>query len=857
MRLQLYPTSKYLVLIILIVLGYPVQAQIKGIVKDASSNEPLSFISVFYEGTTLGTATVNNGRFSIARKAGQNELTFSAIGYKTQKVKLTQPNKLIEVKLQPDEFTLEEVVVKPSRQKYSRKNNPAVELMRKVIESKKHLELEENDYYQFDKYQKMKSSLNDLTEEKLSKGLYKNFNLNPENLEKSEISDNYILPISIQETNSKVVYRKKPRSKKEYVEGVRSVGLDQFISSGELLTTMIADVFTEVNIYKNEMRLLNRRFISPISDHAISFYKYFIMDTVKIEQKDYTHLTFVPQNSQDFGFTGHIYIATDSTYAVKRCRMNLPYHTGVNFVTGMNIVQEFDQLKDGSWILDKDIMTADMEAVNFVQGIQIERTTLYDNYSFEPIPEEKFKQQSSVIKLAEAGRRSQTYWDETRQEPLTQHEEDLGGSIEKVSKAPAFKYIIFVASLLFENHMETNRKGRPNKFDIGPVNTFISSNHIDGTRFRFGGRTTAALNPQWFLSGYGAYGLRDKRWKYAGELTYTFKPREFYPWEYPMHSMSFAYRNEVESPMDKFLDTDKDNVFVALKAFPVDQMLYVRQGSLSYNYENYGGLLVRVDATRRNEKAAGELQFIKNDGLKTVVEDFATSQIGINLRYAPGELYVNTKQRRKLVHKDVPVFTLSHVLGIKGFIASNYNTNITEASIWNRFWLSSWGKLDMKFKMGAQWNTVPFPLLIIPTANLSYTTQNNEAFNLLRNMEFFNDRYVALSLIYDMNGKLLNRIPLIHRLKWREIFKIKALYGNLTDKNNPYKSKNSELFLFPTRKGEVTSFVMKRNIPYIEATVGIYNIFKLLQIEYVRRLTYLDNPGATKHGIRIMLNMGF
>lgn len=230
--------------------------------------------------------------------------------------------------------------------------------------------------------------------------------------------------------------------------------------------------------------------------------------------------------------------------------------------------------------------------------------------------------------------------------------------------------------------------------------------------------------------------------------------------------------------------------------------------------------------------------------------------MGLTLRYAPGETFVNTKQRRRPVSLDAPIFTLSHTTGFKGVLGGEYNFNLTEASIWKRFWLSSWGKVDVTLKGGAQWNTVPFPLLILPAANLSYITQK-ETFNLINNMEFLNDRYASLALTYDMNGKLFNRIPLIKKLKWREVFRFRALYGNLTEKNNPFKSNNPELFDFPQRDGSYTSYVMDPKVPYLEASVGIYNIFKLLHIEYVRRLTYLNHPGINKQGIRFMIQVVF
>jgi hypothetical protein len=205
----------------------------------------------------------------------------------------------------------------------------------------------------------------------------------------------------------------------------------------------------------------------------------------------------------------------------------------------------------------------------------------------------------------------------------------------------------------------------------------------------------------------------------------------------------------------------------------------------------------------------------------------------------------------------MPVYTLSHTAGFKDVLGGEYNFNFTEATIWKRFWLSSWGHVDATLKAGAQWNKVPFPLLIMPAANLSYITQQ-ETFMLINSMEFLNDRYASLAVTYEMNGKLFNRIPLIKHLKWREVFRFRTLWGTLTDKNNPYvRTGDPELFRFPMRGGEPSAFVMDPKVPYMEISVGVYNVFKLLHIEYVRRLNYLDHPGINRDGVRFMILMRF
>ena len=760
--------------------------------------------------------------------------------------------------MRPDDIMLDEVVVKPKREKYSRKNNPAVELMKKVIAHKNNNKLSENDYYQYNKYQKITMSLNDVTPEMLEKGMYKKMPFLKDQIELCEETNKFILPISVDETASQKIYRKHPKSEKTIIKGMSSTGVNELFATGDMLSTVLKDVFTDVNIYDNDIRLLQYPFISPISSSdAISFYKFYIMDTTFVDKDKCFHLTFVPNNSQDFGFTGHLYVLADSSYTVKKCTMNLPKKSGVNFVDNMDIIQEFEQLPNGEWVLKTDDMIVEMTLMKIMQGFQIRRTTRYSDYAFDELPQQLFKRKGAEIKEADAMMRGDDFWNQYRPVPLTQTESSMDMLVKRLEQMPGFKYVIFVLKAFIENFVETGTKDNPSKVDIGPVNTMISNNYIDGLRLRMSAQTTANLNPHLFLKGYYAYGFKDHRSKYMGEVEYSFNKKEYLPREFPKNSITFSYQYDVMSPTDKFLKTDKDNVFVSFKTSTVDQMSYVRNIALKYENETQFGLKTTVEVKHSTDEPTGGLAYITNDDQKTLVPEIQTMEASLAFRYAPGETFVNTKQRRIPVSFDAPVFTLSHTAGFKGVLGGEYNYNLTEIGLYKRFWFSSWGKIDMFVKGGAQWNKVPFPLLIMPAANLSYILQR-ETFNLINNMEFLNDRYASLDVSWDLNGKIFNRIPLLKKLKWREAIGFKMLYGHLTDKNNPMKHPgDSELFLFPTRDGRPTSFVMDPKTPYMECSVGIHNIFKILHIDYVRRLNYLDHPDANKWGVRFMVMMTF
>ncbi|NBH66595.1 DUF5686 and carboxypeptidase-like regulatory domain-containing protein [Phocaeicola sartorii] len=832
---------------------------IQGVVTDSLTNEPIPYLSVFYEGKGVGSITDNDGNYKVETRKGWNKLTFSAVGYVTKVVNIIPGvTKNLNVRMRSDDIMLDEVVVKPKREKYSRKNNPAVELMKKVIAHKKNNKLSENDYYQYNKYQKITMSLNDVTPEMLEKGMYKKMPFLKDQIELCEETNKFILPISVDETASQKIYRKHPKSEKTLIKGMSSTGVNELFATGDMLSTVLKDVFTDVNIYDNDIRLLQYPFISPISSSdAISFYKFYIMDTTFVDKDKCFHLTFVPNNSQDFGFTGHLYVLADSSYTVKKCTMNLPKKSGVNFVDNMDIIQEFEQLPNGEWVLKTDDMIVEMTLMKIMQGFQIRRTTRYSDYAFDELPQQLFKRKGAEIKEADAMMRGDDFWNQYRSVPLTQTESSMDMLVKRLEQMPGFKYVIFVLKAFIENFVETGTKEHPSKVDIGPVNTMISNNYIDGLRLRMSAQTTANLNPHLFLKGYYAYGFKDHRSKYMGEVEYSFNKKEYLPREFPKNSITFSYQYDVMSPTDKFLKTDKDNVFVSFKTSTVDQMSYVRNIALKYENETQFGLKTTVEVKNSKDEPTGGLVYITNDDQKTLIPEIQTMEASLAFRYAPGETFVNTKQRRIPVSFDAPVFTLSHTAGFKGVLGGEYNYNLTEIGLYKRFWFSSWGKIDMFVKGGAQWNKVPFPLLIMPAANLSYILQR-ETFNLINNMEFLNDRYASLDVSWDLNGKIFNRIPLLKKLKWREAIGFKMLYGHLTDKNNPMKHPgDSELFLFPTRDGRPTSFVMDSKTPYMECSVGIHNIFKILHIDYVRRLNYLDHPDANKWGVRFMVMMTF
>ena len=854
----------------------PAGAQtLTGHIIDAQTGDTIPFASCIYRGHGVAVASDINGHFTIARHQSW-PLTFSAVGYQQQTIIVdAKTPAYLRVRLKPDTKVLKEVTVKSKRQRYSRKNNPAVELMRKVVAAKKRTDLSNHDFYQYNKYQKLTLAMNDITPAILDSGKLSKKQWLLDQIEVCPYNQKLILPISVDETVSQKIYRKSPHDEKTIIKGMNNTGINELIQTGDILTTAMKDVFTDVNIYDDQIRLLQYPFTSPIGDDAIAFYRYYIEDTIYVDHDLCFHLQFLPNNQQDFGFRGHLYVLADSSYQVKRCEMTIPKRSDVNFVENMKVVQEFTKLGNSV-----DDMFTELKVASFLQQFAIIRNTRLTDYAFDELPKQLFKGKKKEVKDVNAMMRGDDFWAQYRQVELTKSESSMDAFVHGLEQIKGFKYILFGLKAFIENFVETGSSKTPSKVDIGPINTMISQNTIDGLRMRISAQTTANLDSNFFVSGYIARGWNSKKTYYKGDLIWSFNKKEYLPREFPKRTLTLSSSYDIESPSDKFMRTDKDNVFTSFKWAKTEKMLFYNRQSLTFEREEDWGFRTTVAFKTEENEGVGDLFYIPlsesgdrqtwtnwsnpvpftSEGAQSVPLTYTpshkirTTELRAELRFAPGETFINTKQRRLPINLDSPVFTLGHTMGFKGLLGGDYRYNLTQASIYKRFWLKSWGKIDFQVKGGIQWNQVPFPLLVAPETNLSYILQDY-TFMLVNNMEFLNDRYAAAIVSWDLNGKIFNRIPLLKRLKWREWLSVRCFWGDLSDKNNPFLAENAGsdvLMYFPEG-----SYIMDNKRPYWEVSAGIHNILKIIHVEYVRRLNYLDLPTAHKQGVRFMIRMTF
>jgi len=808
--------------------------RVKGIVLDSKTKEPLPFVNIAFKGANIGTTTDFDGKYYIETQWGTPTLQASFVGYKTfsKKVTLGKVN-TINFMLKNDAIEIETFTVKADRKRYKNKGNPAVALIKKVIEHKDDNRLESYDFYEYDKYEKIEIDINNITEEFLNKGWLKNkFQVVIDHIDTSEINGKPYLPIFLRETASKMYYRKKPKSLKEYQYGSKMTGFEGYLD-GDGMSFIMDKLYQDINIYDNNINLLSNQFTSPISNLGTTVYKYFIIDTLEINGRECINLAFTPRNKADFAFKGNLYILNDSTtYAVTKVEMNVTDEINLNFVKDLYLDQEFTLYDDSAWVLSKDKLIIDYNITKKGRGFFGKKSVSYNNFVFNKEADNGiYNRVEKIIKVEDLDNKTDSFWVATRPDTLTEQEEGVYSMIDSLQKIPAFKRTMDIAFILISGWKDFG------PIEVGPVSAFYSFNDVEGFRIRAGFRTTRKLSKKNMFENYWAYGFKDKEFKYFFGFTHSFN-KDFI--SNPQNRILISYHKETIFPGQDLQLVNDDNFLLSFKRTASDQMLFVHAFNLDYNKEFHSGFSYNVIYEYKELEPLGRLFFETNDVDPITYSMIRTDAFDINLRFAPNEQFYQGKNYRIPLVNKYPIFRLNYKQGIDGLTKGNIQFSRVVGQVFKRFYLAQIGFTDLELESGKVFGRVPYPLLNLPPANQSFFLQEN-SFNMMNFMEFLSDEYVSLKLTHYFNGFFFNKIPLFKRLKWREVLSFKALYGNLTANNDP--DIHPELFRFPIDiDGNPSTFSFDKGIPYVEVSAGIMNFFKVLRLELLQRVTYLDNP---------------
>ncbi|MEI6683865.1 MAG: DUF5686 family protein [Bacteroidota bacterium] len=820
---------------------------VRGKVTDLITGEPIPLATVVFIKTTTGTTSDLNGNFLLSGKKSSGRIQVACMGYESAEMPvLTGQPQVLNVRLRPSSQQLTEVVVKPKKQRYRNRDNPAVALINQVIAHKELNRKEQFSTYQYEKYEKIQFALSNLTEKFKNRKYLKKFKFIFSNVDSAKIPGKEILPLYLKETLSDVYSRRTPSASGEVVKASKMVTFEGYLNS-QGMTEYLKYMYQDINIYDHSIMFLTNLFLSPIASTSPLFYRFFIMDTVMVDSTRCYKMLFAPRNKSDMLFQGFLYITSDSNYAVKRIDLSVPKDINLNWAKEVKITQDFSQTGNKGWILTKDCIGIDFGLSKDGIGIYGERMVSYNSIRVnQPIPASLLTGENQEV-ADSAGKRSTAYWEAHRHVPLTPSEQGTYVMIDSIKRIPVFKNMMNIMLLLFAGYRDLGN------FEIGPVNTFYSYNPVEGYRVRLGGRTTDRFSRRINLETYGAYGFTDKKFKYYVGSTFSLTQRSIF--EFPVKSIRVSYQDETKIPGQELQFVQEDNFLLSFKRGVNDKLLYNKTFRIDHLNEFRSHFSYSLGYQFQQQRPGGDLCFNRTD-YSLHVNDPAylnISEASLTLRYAPHEQFYQGKQYRFPMANKYPVMQLQLTLGSK-FLGNDYNYLNAKMSINKRFYLSLLGYTDVTCEAGKIFGKVPYPLLFIHRANQTYSYQI-ASYNLMNFLEFVSDEYASLNVDHCFNGFFFNKIPLLKKLKWRETVAAKVLYGRVTSLNNP--EYDNTLFRFPVdAAGKPVTFALDHG-PYIEVSAGVANIFKLFRVEFIKRLTYLGNPGVSSFGIRVRFKFDF
>jgi len=834
--MKVLPTTAFWSCILVLAGLLPASAQttrISGVVSDAVTGETLPFVNIAFVDSRIGTITDIDGRYAFDTYYATDSIRVSYVGYlpRTLPVKRDR-DQVIDIALDPSKVQLAEVVIKPSEE------NPAFTILRRVVQHKPVNNREKLEAYQYDAYNKIEFDLNNITEEFTERKLFQPFAFIFDNIDSTDAKP--YLPIFITESISDVYYRQKPRARREYIRGTKVSGIEN-----ESVSQFMGDMYQNVNIYDNYLVLFGKNFISPIADGGKAFYEYFLTDSNYVNGHWCYKLEFKPKRPQELAFSGEMWI-NDTTYAVHSIEAGIAEGANLNFVQGFRVKQRYDPVADEVWMLTQDDLVVDLNVIrdtgkenrNAVQGFYGRRSASYRGFVInQPKAPTFYEGVDEVVVEIDPLSLGADYWDSNRHVQLTEKELNIYHMVDTMKTIPRFRTYVDIVSTIVTGYYERG------KFEFGPYFTTLSYNPVEGMRLRLGGRTSNTFSTWVEFEGYTAFGLEDERFKF-GLATRGFISKE------PRLLYRASYKHDVEQLGQSITAYRNDNLLGSVfRRNPNTKLTDVEEWKASLEREWFSGFTNEVMFRYRTLQPLGDLRYIKaviddRDVQLENVGSIRTAEVSLNTRFAYREKYVSGEFDRVAVgFNKFPTLELHLAYGVPGLLQSDHEYTKVVGRIYRRWQLGAAGWTRTLVEGGQVFGTLPYPLLVIHSGNETFYL-DDAAFNTMNFFEFISDRYVQLLSEHHFEGLFLNRIPLMRRLKWREVAGFKAVAGDLDGRHL------QEMLLLP---GMYSLY----NGPYMEVSAGVENILKVLRFDVIWRLRYNDHANTAPFALRAKLFVNF
>ena len=796
------------------------QTKVRGTITDGETGEPLPFVNIVFKGTTIGTISDVDGNFFIQAHVDSDTLEFSMMGYTPYFYKVNKESfQEINVVLDADNYELGEIVVLPGE-------NPAWRIMRNVAANRKKNDPDRLDSYKFEVYNKMEVDINNIHGDFTDKGILRNFSFIMNYADTSAETGKVFLPVMITESLSDVSYRKSPQRKKEVIKASKISGVEN-----ESVSQYTGQMYINANIYKNYIPAFGHEFASPLSDFWKTNYKFYLLDSAYQDGHYLYHLSFRPKHKQTFTFSGDMWVA-DTTWAVKKVQAKMATDVNINYINNYIITQEYDYV-DSTWFLTKEEMFMDINFTDSTMGFFGRKTMTRRNVQINPtFTDNTFSQVAVEETIVEDGanQKDDSYWAESRHESLTEKERNIYQMVDSIKEVPVFKTITNTVEMFISGYYKVKW------WEFGPYFKFLSHNEIEGWRVRFGGRTSNDFSTNLMLSAYGAYGFKDEKFKYGLGMLYLFNKN-------PRRGVSVDVKHDYEKLGQSINALTEDNIMSTILARTKNiHLLLVDEVKGEYEHEYFNGFSNKIGAKYKNITPTKYIPF-RNAFLDYDYQNLESYEMSYNLHFCYNEKFVSGEFTRVSMGSSFPELDLELTAGIWNDRGDFKNYYRAIAMISQKVSLGPLGKTRYILEGGKVYGNVPFPLLKLHEGNETYAF-DKYAFNMMNLYEFASDTYASVTAEHHFNGFFFNRLPLLRKLKWREIIYGKGLVGDISNRN----CRQNAIMDFPSTLGDV-------NKPYFEAGVGIENIFRFFRVDGVWRLSHLDKPGVSKFAVLVKMQV--
>lgn len=808
------------------------QTKVSGVVND-EFGDPVAFANVIFKDSNEGTITNEDGRFYLESSESYNAIWVSFVGYELKTFELSgKVTYDLSIVLKEEASSLDEVVVYSG--KTSKKDNPALVILRKIWENRRENGVKKFDQYEYDKYEKLEFDLNTIDSGLIKSKVFKGMEFVWEQIDTSNITGNSYLPIFINEAYSKVYGDNLLKEEKEILEGNKNSGFE----NNQTLIAFIKDLYKEYDVYDNYMKFFDKAFTSPLSKTGIDVYNYVLLDSAYRDNKWCYNIVYYPRRKNELTFKGDFWV-NDTTWAIKEINLQASKSANLNWVREVYIEQEFDVLNDSIFLITRDYFLSDfsLKKKEGARGIYGKRTTLYDNYQFDREKDKKFYSEQTDPYAYEIYNRPDDFWEQRRMESLSKDEKGVYKMLDTLKTIPRFKSLYNIAATLASGYYEVGN------FDIGPVFSVFGFNEAEGLRIRLGGRTYFSQNDPWRLEVFGAYGFRDERFKYgvSGKWLLDRKSRL---------TVFGGNRKDVEQT-GASLTTSNDVLGRSLASSSLitvganDKLSRINLSTAGFSMEPAKNLKFQLTGSYRTLQSATDtfsLDYIDQNG--EVQSEISQPEIEFAVFYTPKRKTSGYGVERTIINDgDFPSFYLGYTYGLKDVLGGDFEYNKLQALYTQPWNIGGLGRLWSTIEVGKIYDPVPLGLLSpIPGNQTLFSIYN--AFTNLDFYEFVTDSYASLHLQHNFGGRIFSRVPLLRKLDLREVVGFRAAYGTISNENIALNAPNGLLLQAP------------EDI-YWEWSVGVGNIFRVFRLDFNFRGNYLGNPDARKFGVTGVFGFSF